>query len=260
MAVKTFYPDADPETTSVDGPVWQTTDAGDTFANLCAAAGTNSDDDYWGDGIGITSHTDLNKWKIVSRTIVLFDTSSLPDNCTITSAVVSVCGYRKTDTLNITPDINIYSSAPASNTALASGDFDSLGSTPFCDTPITYANWDDDDGWNTFTLNAAGLAAISKTGITKFGFRNANYDVAGVTPAWSSNKVATILFYLADLGVSTAIPKLTVYYTPVETVTPHTKTIVTLEAIRNFEMATMGRFYIDEEGNAKFEDRYARNP
>jgi hypothetical protein len=36
--------------------------------------------------------------------------------------------------------------------------------------------------------------------------------------------------------------------------------IVTLEAIRNIEMGARGRFYIDEEGNAKYESRYARNP
>lgn len=36
--------------------------------------------------------------------------------------------------------------------------------------------------------------------------------------------------------------------------------IVTLEAIRNVEMSAMGRFYVDESGNAKYESRYARNP
>lgn len=35
--------------------------------------------------------------------------------------------------------------------------------------------------------------------------------------------------------------------------------IVTLEAVRNLEMTTMGRFYIDEQGNAKYESRFARN-
>lgn len=35
---------------------------------------------------------------------------------------------------------------------------------------------------------------------------------------------------------------------------------VTLEAIRNIEMTAMGRFYIDESGNAKYEDRTVRNP
>ncbi|MCJ7669563.1 MAG: hypothetical protein MUO61_03480 [Dehalococcoidia bacterium] len=35
---------------------------------------------------------------------------------------------------------------------------------------------------------------------------------------------------------------------------------VTLEAIRNVEMSGMGRFHVDEEGNARYESRFARNP
>ena len=35
--------------------------------------------------------------------------------------------------------------------------------------------------------------------------------------------------------------------------------IITLEAFRNIEMSAMGRIYIDESGNLKYESRYARN-
>ena len=35
---------------------------------------------------------------------------------------------------------------------------------------------------------------------------------------------------------------------------------VSLEAIRNIEMSTMGRVYVDEQGNFTYESRYARNP
>ena len=42
--------------------------------------------------------------------------------------------------------------------------------------------------------------------------------------------------------------------------TAHIVQIPTLQAIRNLEMTAMGRFYIDEEGNATYEDRFARNP
>jgi len=50
------------------------------------------------------------------------------------------------------------------------------------------------------------------------------------------------------------------YVPPVTRSTIPIKDIVTLEAIRNVEMSAMGRFYVDEEGNAKYESRYARNP
>ena len=39
----------------------------------------------------------------------------------------------------------------------------------------------------------------------------------------------------------------------------HIVQIPTLEALRNLEMMAMGRFYIDEYGNARYEGRYARN-
>jgi len=36
--------------------------------------------------------------------------------------------------------------------------------------------------------------------------------------------------------------------------------LTTLEALRNIEMSAMGRTYVDEQGNLKYESRYARNP
>ena len=36
--------------------------------------------------------------------------------------------------------------------------------------------------------------------------------------------------------------------------------IITLEAIRNIEMSAMGRFWVDEEGKAHWDSRYARSP
>ena len=44
----------------------------------------------------------------------------------------------------------------------------------------------------------------------------------------------------------------------VEDVT-HVVNTPTLEVIRQLEMTAMGRFYIDEQGNARYEDRYYRN-
>lgn len=48
------------------------------------------------------------------------------------------------------------------------------------------------------------------------------------------------------------------------TLSPREETSVedkpTLELIRNVEMAAQGRFFIDEEGNAVYKSRYARNP
>jgi hypothetical protein len=76
---------------------------------------------------------------MVKKGIFLFTTSSLPDDATIDAAVLSVNGYQKSDGLSVTPDMNVYSSAPASNTALEAGDFDSLGSTAYA-TAVAYGD------------------------------------------------------------------------------------------------------------------------
>jgi hypothetical protein len=186
---------------------------GHTWATIIADPGYSADDS--GTELYPTRITNQNAgddWRNLFRAITLFDTSALPDNATITGAVLSVYGYNKMHTLGGTgPDVNVYSSAPASNTALAAGDFDSLGSTAFCDTAITYAGWNT-GGYNDFTFNSLGIAAISKTGVSKFGLRNANYDVAQVTPPSANKQEAILNGYTSEQGTDYK-PKLVVTYT-----------------------------------------------
>ena len=215
MPETTFYPDVNPESTSVDGGVGENHSHPEalTWTEITGGVGNEAVDDENISEVGFCSaYTAENqdKWLDLYRAIFLFDTSSIPDDAEIISAIFSLYGESKVDDLNVLPNINIYSSNPAINTALVSGDFDSLGSTPFCDTPITYANWSI-TGYNDFTLNASGIAAISKTGITKFGVRNANYDVAGVMPTWTNYKWSYLFFYDADRG-TVYKPKLVVIY------------------------------------------------
>lgn len=206
----TFYPDPDPENTSVDGAVYHVVSAGNTWATIRDGAGTNADPgDNVNPFIRIRSHTDSNKWVDIFRSIFLFDASAIGDTDTIDSAILSVYSTGKADGGSWTPNINVYSSAPASNTNLVAGDFGSLGTTAFS-TVITYAGWA--DGYNAFTLNASGLAAISKTVVSKFGLRNANYDVANSAPTWGSNQISSISGYYADQADTTSDPKLVVVH------------------------------------------------
>lgn len=216
-ASATFYPDAHEETSSVDGGVLHV-ERHLSFAAIRAAAGTTGyDEDESRVYPQIHSDTETD-WYVIARTIYLFDTSGLPDGATITATTLSLYGVGKVDQLSIAPDINIYSSNPASNIALEAGDYeagvDKFGSVAFCDTPITYANWKTTDPyWNDFVFNATGLAAISKTGVSKFGARNANYDVSGTIPAYSSWKYSYFRAYFSEKGTGYK-PKLTVTYPP----------------------------------------------
>lgn len=258
-----FNPDAHPEVSSVDGYVYHSKpdSTGLSWAEIISASGNWANDTSTSTMVRIQANVANNKWTLLTRIILLFDTSALTSNYEIISAILGVFCDIKTDVLGVKPDINVYSSNPDSNIALVMGDYDSLGSTPLCDTSIAY---DDivEDAYNYFTLNTAGLAAIVKGGITKLGLRNANYDVAGVPPTWSSG------LHNCNIEINTAeqgeyypdrIPKLIITYTPTTNRLNTIKDIPTLEAIRNVQMSAMSRFYVSEEGKATYESRYKRS-
>lgn len=122
-------------------------------------------------------------WGEMHRAYLLFDTSNLDDGAVITSAKIRLyVTWQKT------------AGFTAGNSALAV-----VGSTPASDTTLVVADWsqvgavrlstdtqmpnDSGSGLIEINLNAAGIAAISKTGKTKFGLRLA-CDVDNVAPTW----------------------------------------------------------------------------
>ena len=215
----TFYPDADAETSSCDGWVHGDNAAGATWATIVEGAGVGgSASDVYLIGTEFRGYTVSGKWDRLRRGIAGFDTSSIPDGATITAATLSFYGRAKEDSLSVTPNINVYSAAPASPTNLVAGDFDSTGTTAFCDTAITYAGWNTGTPGtiNNFVLNAAGLASISKVAATFFALQNANYDVAerlGTSaPTWGSGLTSHIQAWGSEQGAGYK-PQLVVTYT-----------------------------------------------
>jgi len=220
MASIVFRPDADPETSSVDGWVRNRTTSsdGDTWANVRAGtgdAGLDAYDTQESDFASIFSAEPSGKWREIERSIIVFDTSDLPDDIPIISATLSLYGGGKGDYLSISPTINVFSANPASDTALETADYTDLGGTPYSSS-ISYASWDT-SGWNNFALNATGIAAISKTGASKFGIREAKYDATGLEPAWSYPdgfyKWSSFWWRSADYSDGSLAPKLTITYT-----------------------------------------------
>jgi len=208
----TVYPDPDPEVTTVDGVVARN-DVDETWSTIRAGAGTAKDDitaNFYAFLIG--SSATSNRWRFLRRCIFLFDTSSIADSAVVTDGTFSLYGINKADNLSVSPDVNVYSTAPASNTALANADYGTFGTTAFA-TAITYAGVST-SGYNDFALNASGIAAIAKAGITKFGTRNANYDAANVAPTWGNTLESWVDAYHADQTGTANDPKLVVTYTP----------------------------------------------
>ena len=173
----TAYPDPGPtESTSVDGRAYTTGQATWALAHD-AATGDGAGDNEGGTGISMVESTHQGGLYEIIRAFLLFDTSAINDAETITAATLSVWGSFKTNTDNDGNDyVNVYTTTPASNTAITTADFDQIGTTEQA-TSIDYGSITADDTiYTNFTLNATGRGNISKTGITKFGMRE-GHDV-----------------------------------------------------------------------------------
>ena len=213
FATLTVFPDADPEVSTVDGHVERTNASGESWATIIAGAGTLANSvETSGSYIKIVSYPSADNWQTLRRSILLFDTSGLTSSATISAAVLSIYGLSKQDAAGIIPNVDIYTSTPASNTDLVAADYGQTGATSQTGSPITYDNWSI-VGYNDFTLNSIGRGNVSLTGVSKFSVRNANYDVAGVSPTWADPIDSRLVGYRADQSGTTNDPKLVVTYT-----------------------------------------------
>lgn len=209
----TFYPNPDPEVTSVDGGVFIASDSNWT-ASRDALDGQGADDSSanWTEYLstGLTS----GGLAYISRGFFLFDTAAIGSGATIDSATMSLWGTHVLDNDN---DANaflaIITTTPASNTAIVVGDFDQIGSVKQHDA----AQDKDITGFSTtaytdWTLNATGLGNISKTSITKFGLRE-GHDLNNDAYNGVAGGRSGVRFYFAEQAGTTNDPKLVVTHT-----------------------------------------------
>lgn len=214
----TFTPDANPESTSVDGYANATAVPG-TFSSQRAASGFFSSDT--GSEIRVQLNYDPGSYPTktfyaMSRGILLFDTSAIPDAATISSAVLQLYVTDKTNNLN--DSVAVTAVTPASNTALVAADYNvaNYGSTRFItDVGLTSLTT---NAYNSFSLNASGIAAVSKTGVSKFGVRLVS-DVDNTEPTFTAglfNLTSQLLFQSSE---NTNKPRLVVTYSGGSTTT-----------------------------------------
>lgn len=222
--VSTFNPDANTENNSVDGYASMTTYSSQVTANAAcvdawsqARSGVGIGSDDVTNALAITAYSydvvfanpDWDCYIDILRAFVLFNTATLPDDASITASDFKLYVIYKGNGDNDGSDtINIVSSAPVSSTAIVAGDYDSLGTTLYATAAdITSVST---GGYLTFALNGTGLAAVSKTGVTKFGVRE-GHDLANTRIANStSNDVG---FSSADETGTSQDPVLEVTYT-----------------------------------------------
>ncbi|HKV09778.1 MAG TPA: M14 family zinc carboxypeptidase [Thermoanaerobaculia bacterium] len=140
-----------------DGRLWETTETTN------AGGGGNSTDNTTA-SLRVGDFSDDTQY----RSIVSFDTSALPDTATITAATLRL----KRGTLSGTSPFTTHgtctvdmSSAFGGSTAFAAGDFEAAATAAGVASMSSPAA---NGTFSTGSLNAAGRAAVNKTGITQF--------------------------------------------------------------------------------------------
>lgn len=218
-----FFPDADTESTSVDGDVASRSTVWDTVHD--ATSGTeNARDNTVSNDVSTGFFTSISSWEII-RYIVLFDTSVLPDGDTISAANLQLFEEDTINNDNDTLDyLTVVQSSPASNTAIVQDDYDQVGNI---DNPteaidagsrIDYGSISA-GAYNTFTFNATGIAFIDKAGITKLGVRE-GHDAEDMEYDNGLGGSTFNLFKLsaAETAGTTQDPKLTVTHSAIDTI------------------------------------------
>jgi hypothetical protein len=204
----TVYPDASTGATTMDGEAGRS-GVNQTFANIIAGAGTYSNATGSEAFLNLQATTTSNQYSLLARILFTLKTSGLTADATISAAVFSVYGSVKENALGSTT-LDICDSTPAADNNIENADYGRLGTTSFGN--ISYASFST-TGYNAITFNASGIAAISKTGITKLGAR-LGWDLAGnFGGTWANNQLTRFNFYLADYTLLTRDPKLVITYT-----------------------------------------------
>lgn len=178
MTVTAFYPDKNPESTSVDGITYSADTNAASWANKRDEAGTSASSSSVTFALLLARYT--GAWRNISRPIFVFDISSLAGE-TVTAVSFGVMATVKND--DYTDGAAIVSAAPASNTNIVAGDFDSLGTTRYA-TDITIANIAVDGSYSTWTFDSTGIAAVdgASGGIVKLGMRT-TFDASNSEPS-----------------------------------------------------------------------------
>ena len=176
-----------------------------TFLDLRNGEGTGGSTSNNYSYARIYSDDQTNLYYGMERGVIVFDTSVLPDDATITSAKIGLYIYENQTYLG--------------DTGVSLTKFNINGS-------IDYFDYQDFDHiklaeeknistlrtgqYHNFTLNALGLSNVSLTDFSGFGVRTA-FDVDNISPTWAHVATTQIRYYTADNVVN--IPLMDISYT-----------------------------------------------
>jgi len=219
MAVETFYPDA----AGVDGDADGGTTLGpfgswNTIHDHAGSAATDSANYF---SAYVYSHSEPGEFVLIRRAIIVIDVSDLPAGAIVDGVTLSLYGWIHGKPATWNTSYNVYASAPASNTEVVAGDYNSFyyagADTPWCDTAIADGdlNTGDPGTSNDWVFNATGIAAVQAAAdgdtVVKFGIREATYDAPDSAPPWVNLGEGYFYPWASEKGVGYK-PKLVVTY------------------------------------------------
>jgi hypothetical protein len=266
-ATDTSYPDPHVESTTVDGAprcvaygspaswsaVRGASDA--TESDDSASARTywaGADNSYWGPGGG--------NFVSIERGFTLFDTSGISGG-NVTAATFSFhVWHTEDDDADATAYVSIVETAPASNTALVSGDYikcglGSIGGSFSLGSPVELSdtqfdigdmgdpNPADVDAYIDWVFNADGRSAISTTGVTKLGGRHGHDITDHPTYAQTGTSLSEYWSYIygdmADQTGTSDDPKLVVTYSTSDIAEVNTIALASVKKINGITAANI---------------------
>src|SRR5690554_5086987 len=188
-----------------------------TLETLIAAAGTGgarTNTSSWACNLETAANTQTGKFLVLARGIFSFDTSAIPDNATITSATLKMVRSGGNNLLGDF-EVCLVGASPTDptkhNVTDTNNDYPNVGSTEFA-SRVAFSDWAY-LAQHTFTLNAAGRAAINKSGYTSFALR-IGWDVDGsFTGTWGAEKWSELQVFTVDDATQANWPVLEITYT-----------------------------------------------
>jgi hypothetical protein len=145
----------------------------------------------------------------ITRSYLIFDTSSIPDEATIDSAYITTVLFSDHSTTDFNVTVQQVK-PPAPHDPLVSGDYNKGNFPP----SATYGNKNitgyTDGDWFNITVNASGLSDISKTGYTNWVLRS-DQDLIDNAPGVGVDE--WVMFYASGGVIPEYGPHLVVNYT-----------------------------------------------
>jgi hypothetical protein len=207
-----------------DGYVARIVTAGATLTSVRTGNGTSvSNTTTAGVGVRITCHADTDKYYAIRRAGFTFDTAALGAGATVSDATFSIYStdtyhantYDTVDgSINIVhffPEVDGYFTDPAT---FATADYNSWGTTIY--STMSYADFVVSNGLKAFSLDAAGIANLNKTGISILGMRVGS-DISETGITWKTSADVAVGVRWVDYTGTTSDPRMVITYTPAAT-------------------------------------------